>query len=163
MTPLQSLLAKHPFFAGMRPEDLEQLATSASEVSFTAATFIFQEEMPASHLYALRSGHVALEIHAAERGDIVIETIGTGETLGWSWLFPPYKWQFAARAVEPTEAIALDAATLRERCAADHEFGYELMRRISAVIIDRLQATRLRLLDVYGPPPGAGAAKRGRA
>lgn len=162
MTPMQSLLAEHPFFVGMRPEYLERLAASAREVNFASSTSIFLEGAPATHFYVLRSGHVALEIHAAERGDITIETIGTGETLGWSWLFPPYMWHFAARAVEPTLAIALDAAMLRDCCEADHDFGYELMRRTSAVIIERLQATRLRLLDVYGAPPRNGATKRGR-
>ena len=86
----------------------------------------------------------------AGRGPVVIETLHDGDVVGWSWLFPPYRWQFDARALEPSRAIAFDGACLRGKCEADHELGYELMRRFAGSIIERLQATRLRLLDVYG-------------
>jgi CRP-like cAMP-binding protein len=106
---------------------------------------------------------VALEINAAERGNVTIETIGAGDVLGWSWVFPPYTWHFSARALEPVHAIAIEAAALRAQCEADHDFGYELMRRFAAVFLERLQATRLRLLDIYGPPVRAVEMRRGRA
>ena len=87
---------------------------------------------------------------APQRGAIAIDTVGEGDVLGWSWLIPPYHWHFDARAVEPTRAIALDGRCLRGKCDADHELGYELMKRFAQVIEQRLEATRWQLLDVYG-------------
>ena len=92
---------------------------------------------------------VALEVFTPTRGPVVIETLGPGEVLGWSWLFPPYRWHFDAQAVEPVRAVALDGGCLRGKCEEDPRLGYELTRRFAAIMMDRLQATRLRLLDVY--------------
>ncbi len=80
---------------------------------------------------------------------IVIETIEAGEVLGWSWLFPPYRWHFNARALEPIRAIMLDGVCLREKGEIDHDLGYELVKRMAHILIERLQSTRLQLLDVY--------------
>jgi hypothetical protein len=81
---------------------------------------------------------------------VVIGTLEAGEVLGWSWLFAPYHWHFDARAVGVVRATAFDGACLRGKCDDDPRLGYELMRRFAAVMIDRLQWTRLQLLDVYG-------------
>jgi CRP-like cAMP-binding protein len=92
---------------------------------------------------------VALTLHDP-RGDLTIETVEGGDAVGWSWLFEPYRWHFDAVAVEPVRAVAIDGACLRGKCDADHELGYALMRRFAGIVIDRLQHTRIRLLDVYG-------------
>ena len=84
------------------------------------------------------------------RGAVVIETIEAGEVVGWSWLFPPYQWHFDARAVSLVRATSFDGVCLREKCEQDPAFGYDLMSRFTQVLIERLQWTRLRLLDVYG-------------
>jgi CRP/FNR family transcriptional regulator, cyclic AMP receptor protein len=81
---------------------------------------------------------------------LTIQTLGVGEVLGWSWLFPPYRWLFDARTIELTRAIALDGKCLRAKCDEDHHLGYEMVKRFAQVIIERLQASRLQLLDVYG-------------
>ncbi len=98
----------------------------------------------------LRRGKVAIEIDTPRKGPLVIETIGAGDILGVSWLLPPYRWAFDARAVEPTGAIALDAHCLRGKCDGDPVLGYELFKRFAGLIRDRLTATRLRALDLYG-------------
>ena len=98
----------------------------------------------------IRQGQVALEVYAPSRGQVIIATHGPGEVVGWSWLFPPYRWQFDGRATEPLRALAFDGACLRGKCDADHALGYELMRRFALKMLERLQETRLRLLDVYG-------------
>jgi CRP-like cAMP-binding protein len=97
---------------------------------------------------------VALEVTAAQQGSRVIQTIEDGDVLGWSWLFPPYRWHFGARAVEETRAIALDGVCLREKGEADHDFGYELVKRVAQIMMERLQATRLQMLDIYDAQPG---------
>ncbi len=150
MQTLEAILAVHPFFEGLEPKYLQLMTSCASNVRFEAGTYIFREGEAASHFYIIRQGKVALETFAAQRGPITIETIEAGEVLGWSWLFPPYRWHFDARVVEPTRAITLDGVCLRTKGEADHDLGYELVKRVAQIMMQRLQATRLQLLDVYG-------------
>jgi CRP/FNR family transcriptional regulator, cyclic AMP receptor protein len=152
MQTLEAILAGHPFFAGFAPRYMQLITSCASNVRFAAGTSIFHEGEAATHFYIIRQGKVALETFAAPRGPITIETIEAGEVLGWSWLFPPYHWHFDARVVEPTRAIALDGVCLRSKGEADHDLGYELVKRVAQIMMQRLQATRLQLLDVYGVP-----------
>ncbi|MDP3063773.1 MAG: cyclic nucleotide-binding domain-containing protein [Chloroflexota bacterium] len=152
MQTLEPILAAHPFLKDLAPRHLAVLVGCASNVRFDAGQFLFHEGEEANHFYIVRRGRVALEIAAPGRAPIVIQTIGEGEVLGWSWLLPPYRWHFDARAVELTRAIALDGGCLRTRCEEDHDLGYELLKRFAAVVVDRLQATRLQLMDVYGTP-----------
>ena len=127
-----------------------QLITGcASNVRFKAGTHIFREGEPASSFYIIRQGKVALQAMAAQRGSLIIQTIEDGEVLGWSWLFPPYRWHFGARAIAETRAIALDGVCLREKGEADHDFGYELVKRVAQIMMERLQATRLQSLNSY--------------
>jgi CRP-like cAMP-binding protein len=152
---LESVLAAHPFFKGLPADDLAYLAGCAKNVRFEQGQYIFREGGQADHFYLIRHGHVALEIFIPERGALITETIGEGDVLGWSWLFPPYRWSSDARAVEATVAIALDGACLRGKCQTDTRLGYELMGRFAQIIMERLQATRMRLLDIYGRAPVA--------
>jgi hypothetical protein len=92
---------------------------------------------------------VALEIFAPQREPIVVQTLEAGDVLGWSWLVPPYEWRFHARALETTLAIALDGKCLRTKCEQNHDLGYELMKRVAAVMQKRLEATLFQVLDVY--------------
>jgi CRP/FNR family cyclic AMP-dependent transcriptional regulator len=152
---LEEILADVPFLAGMSPERLALLAGCGSNVTFAAGETIFREGGPADTFFVIRHGTVAIELHLPARGAMTVETIDAGEVIGWSWLFPPYRWSFDARAVEQVRAIVFDGACLRGKCEADKELGYELMRRFAAVMLERLQATRVQLLDVYGKPgPG---------
>lgn len=154
METLEPILAEHPFFKGLKPEYLQLVTGCASNVRFDAGTYIFREDEEASQFYLIRQGKVALEIFAAQYGPITIETIEAGEVLGWSWIFPPYRWHFSGRVFEPTRAIALDGKCLRTKAEADHDLGYELMKRVAQIMMERLQATRLRLLDIYSDIPG---------
>ena len=149
MQTLEAILAEHPFFQGLESRYMELLTGCASNVRYDAGAYILREGEPASHFYVIRQGKVALETFAAQRGQITIETIEAGEVLGWSWLFPPYQWHFSARTVEPTRAIALDGVCLRTKAEEDHDLGYELVKRVAHIMMQRLQATRLQLLDVY--------------
>ena len=155
MQTLEAILAQHPFFNGLQAEYVQVVTGCASNVRYPAGAYLFHEGEEASNFYVIRQGKVALEIGAAAGGLIVIETIEAGEVLGWSWLFPPYRWHFSARVVQPTRAFTLDGKCLLNKSAQDHNLGYELLMRFAQIIIERLEATRLQLLDVYGlPPPG---------
>ncbi len=150
---LEAILAEHPFFKDLDPRYLQLIVGCAANVRFEAGRFIFHEGDEANQFYLLRHGSVSLEVFVPERGPLIIQTLGEGDVLGWSWLFPPYRWVFDARAVSLTRAIALDGACLRKKCEEDHELGYELLKRFAQIIMERLQATRLQLLDVYGARP----------
>jgi len=147
---LDQVLADVPLLSGLADEELALLAGCARNVRFDTGDFLFREEGAADVFYVIRHGIVALEIYAPGRGPVRIETIEDGEVLGWSWLFPPYRWHFDARALSVVRATAFDASCLREKCDRDPALGYRLMGRFAQVVIERLQATRLRLLDLYG-------------
>lgn len=149
---IRDLLGEHPFFAGLDPGYLDLLAGCGVNVVLEGE--VFREGDSADRFYVLRDGRVALEVHVPHRGGIVVETLGPGSVLGWSWLFPPYRWRFDARALEPVRAIALDGTCLRGKCDEDPRLGYELVRRFGRVLLERLEATRIRLLDLYGEPGG---------
>ena len=150
MEPLEPILAQHPFLKDLEPRHLQLIVGCAANVRFEAEQFILRAGEEAKQFYIVRHGKIALEIFVPGRGPVTIQTLGEGEVLGWSWLFPPYRWHFDARALELTRAIALDGECLRGKCETDHDLGYELVKRFAKVMMERLQATRLQLLDVYG-------------
>jgi CRP-like cAMP-binding protein len=152
MITTYDLLSQHPFLAGVAPRHVERLSHWASRAPFHAGTRIFQEHGVAKSFWLIRDGFVNLDIRVPGRGDVTVETIGPGTVLGWSWMFPPYRWHFGAIATEPVLSIALDAEGVRALCEVDTALGYELTKRLAAVVIDRMQASRLRLLDLYQPP-----------
>ncbi len=149
MQDLEPIIAEHRFLKGLAPPYLKELVGCASNVRFQAGEYIFRQGEEASTFYAVRQGAVALEIFVPEKGGVVIQNVGEGDVLGWSWLIPPHRWRFDARAVEETRAIAFDGTCLRGKCEEDHNFGYELLKRFSEVITQRLEATRMQLVDVY--------------
>lgn len=149
METLEGILAEHPFAKDLDKRYLALLVGCAANVRFDPGQFIFREGKEAKQFYLIRHGKIALEVFAASAGEITIMTLGAGEVLGWSWLFPPYQWKFDARAVETTLAIALDAQCLRTKCEADHDLGYELLKRFAFMVEQRLDSTRLQLLNAY--------------
>jgi CRP/FNR family cyclic AMP-dependent transcriptional regulator len=147
---LEQLIAAAPVFAGLEESQLELIGGCGRNDRVDAAAYLLREGEPAERFFMIREGAVALEVAAPGRGAIVIETLHAGDVVGWSWLFSPYRWQLDARAVEACALVTFDGACLRGKCEADHELGYALMSRFAANLVDRLQATRLQLLDVYG-------------
>lgn len=149
MKTLESVIKLHPFFEGLEPRYLEFIAGCAKNVRFDAGEFIFREGQEANDFYLVRRGNVSLDVFVPAKGPISLQTIGEDDVLGWSWLFPPYRWHFDARALTLVRALAFDGACLRTKCDQDHDLGYELMQRFAHIINQRLQATRLQILDVY--------------
>jgi len=152
MTELAGRVSAQPFFAGLPPAMILQLCAYGEPVTLQADRRVFFEGETAERFWLLESGTVALGLHVPGHGDQIVETVGAGAVLGWSWLYPPYRWQFGAVTRSPVTGIAFDAAALRERCDADPALGYALLLRFTPVIVDRLQAARLRLLDLWGAP-----------
>jgi CRP-like cAMP-binding protein len=146
---LASILGEHPVLHGLAPDHIELVVGCASNVRFNPGEFMFRAGEPANAFYVVRRGRVSVETFVAQRGPITIETISDGEVLGWSWLIPPYVWHFDARALNLTRAISLDARCLRDKCDNDPALGYNLLKRFAPLIEQRLEATRLQLLDLY--------------
>jgi CRP/FNR family transcriptional regulator, cyclic AMP receptor protein len=149
-----STLAAHPFLRGMPREQLDTLAAAAAGVMFPARHRIFEQDGHAGRFWLIRSGRVLLDLQLPGRGLTVVEPLGMGQLLGWSWLFPPFQWAFGAVTDGPVEAFELDAAAVRACLAADPVLGYELTRRLAQVVAHRLQATRTRLVTTSSSVEG---------
>jgi CRP/FNR family transcriptional regulator, cyclic AMP receptor protein len=132
----------------------ELVARLAREVTFARGTTIFNEGQAADGCWLIHEGRVALETFVPGRGPVVVQTLGPGDVLGWSWLVPPYRWQFTARASEQVAAAELDTARLRELADTDPALGYPLALGLMDAVSARLQATRSRAMDLYGSPRG---------
>ncbi len=153
MQQLEATLAEQPFFKGLAPRYLRLIAECASNVRFESGQYISREGEEVTHFYVIRHGTASVEVPVPGQEPRIIQTIHVGEALGWSWLLSPYTWRFDTRALELTRAIAFGSRCLREKCEADHEMGYEMLKRFFQVVEQRLQATRLQLLDMYGNAP----------
>lgn len=150
MKEIESELASHRFLKGMDPEFIERLAECARTVEFETGQFILRQGEAAREFYLIRSGKVTIELFSSEGGPVVIQTLGEGDVLGWSWLIHPYQWRFDARALEAGEAIVLDTDTLKNAFVKFPQFGYEILQRFVCIIADRLEAERFKLVNLYG-------------
>ena len=147
METLEPILRQHQFFKDLPEKYFTIILGCTSHVVFKESEVILKEGDAADKFYLIRSGKIAIYIDQPQQ--ITIQTIQEGDILGWSWLAPPYRYRFSAKAVENTRALALDGKCLREKCEKNPEMGYELMKRLVGVFTERLEATRIRLLDIY--------------
>jgi CRP/FNR family transcriptional regulator, cyclic AMP receptor protein len=145
-------LARFPVLHSLTARQLAEVASTGHEVGFPARRRIFEEGQEACSCWLIRSGRVALDTIAPGRGPIIVQTLGAGDVLGWSWLVAPRRWHFGAITLEPVTAVELDAVRLRELADADPALGYHLALGLFEAVLSRLQSTRARLLDVYGSP-----------
>ncbi|MGP7995998.1 MAG: Crp/Fnr family transcriptional regulator [Streptosporangiaceae bacterium] len=139
-------------FAGLSPDELVLVSAAARPVRFGAGQRLFSEGAPARGCWLIHDGCVALDVMIPGRGQVVVQTLGHGDVLGWSWLLPPYQWHFGAVAVRPTTATELDTDRLRALAGQNPQFGYALTLSLFQACAQRLQATRARLLDLYRSP-----------
>ncbi|WP_433520224.1 Crp/Fnr family transcriptional regulator [Nocardia pseudovaccinii] len=161
-------LAQFAQLASLTDTELAVLAAAGRDVTYPAGRQLITEGQPADRCWLIRHGRVGLDAHVPGRGDIVVQTLGSGDLLGWSWLVPPYRWQFSAHTVESVLAIEFDSARLTELADLDPVFGRALNRMLLETVLERLQATRARLLDLYRNPgdtstpwPLSGTGDRG--
>ena len=146
METLDHIIQSHPFWEGLNPRYLPILHECATIAKFGVGQPILHAGVDADRFYLICTGRVALETFVAGKGAITIETLDAGEARGWSWLFPPYRWNFSACSLDLTEAVAFGAHRLRKYAEEDHDFGYELTTRVGQALLQRLQATRLQLV-----------------
>lgn len=146
---VRDIIVTHPFFTNLNPHYVHLLTDCASFERFGPGQDIFREGQQADHFYIVHKGRVALETFVPRNGPTTVQKIDAGGALGWSWLYPPYQWQFSARALEPVEAVAFGAASLREKADENHDFGYDLLLRVGRVMLETLQGTRRKLVEFY--------------
>jgi CRP/FNR family cyclic AMP-dependent transcriptional regulator len=145
-------LPQHPFFEGLDDSVAALVAGCARNVHFRPTEYLFHEGDPADTFFVVRHGRVSLEVRPPAGPSVVVDAVQDDDVVGWSWLVPPYRWMFDARATEQTSAIAFDGACLRDKATADPSVGYALLQRVVTVMADRVQSARVRLLDLYGTP-----------
>lgn len=153
MKGLTEVLSEHPFFADLSPAQLAVVAGCAQIASYKRGEFLFTYGREAEHFFVLRRGRVSLEMTAPGREPFRFQTAGPGEVIGWSWLFPPHRSQFDARAVDDVGVIRFDGRCLRGKCDDDTALGYALLKRFARVLVQRFADARLQLIDVYGKQP----------
>lgn len=152
MKTIAEVLASFPLTEGMKPDHLELIAGCGTNKVYQPGVYLFREGEEANTFWAVRSGKVALEVYSPPRGALVVETVAASDVVGWSWIFPPYRYVFDARVLDRTRAIAFDGACLRGKADQDSDLGYQLMKRMAGVFTRRLAAARWQLLDLYGHP-----------
>jgi len=149
---LDRLLGEHPVFADMRSDHAELVRGCAANEVFKTGEYVYREGEQANKFYVIRHGAVALEVHVPGFKPIILETLHPGDLLGWSWLLPPYRTSFDARASQVTRLISIDAACLRGKMEEDPVLGYALYKRFAPLIAERLASARRQMIDLYGHP-----------
>lgn len=148
---IQERIAAHPFLRGMSPHQLELLAECGRLTGFETDEMLFRAGDPARGFFLIESGRVAVEGTGTDGRIVVIDVVPEGGPLGWSWIFEPFICEYSARALEPTSALFIDALRLSEHRAADLTLGHELFKRMSQVMVRRLQAARRKLVEHASP------------
>lgn len=149
MHTLENLVREHPLFQGMEDEYVRLITGCAKNVAFTQGEFLFRVGEAADFFFLIRKGEVAVQFAIPNKGPRTLRTVSDGEVVGWSWLFPPYRWHFDAKARQPTIALAFDGKCLRSKCEEDHHLGYAIYSRFTQLVVGSLQSSVLQLLDVY--------------
>lgn len=146
---IEPLIRNHPVFKTLNPEHIKLVVGCASNVVFSEGDLIFKEGDDANTFYLVRHGNIIIETYSFKGEAIGIHSASEGDVLGWSWMVPPFRWHFNARAVEQSRLIAMNGQCLRDKFDSDHNLGYAMMNIFMEIMTDRLEATRLQLLDVY--------------
>ena len=145
---ISNFIREHPLFKGVDSASTEWLASCAQAVTYQAGDFLLRTGKPANHLFLIVRGRVSIEAPpVADKGAIIIQTLADGDTVGWSWMLPPYTWNLDARAMEKTEVVAIDADKLRARLETDQAMAAKLYRRFSEVMLHRIHGMRKQLYE----------------
>jgi CRP-like cAMP-binding protein len=152
MQSIEEYLSAHAFFSGLDGSFMKFLTSSVKEVQIREGHVLFQQGKPANKFYLVRNGKISVQVPALMGPVLELQTLGEGQILGWSWLIPPYRWNFHARALEDSEVLEFDGSAILARCEEDPKFGYELFKRFAALMSERLDAARQKMMDQWDPP-----------
>ena len=149
---IEDYLSTHAFFSEMDKSFVEFLSDTVTELQINRGDVLFQQGKPADKFYLLRKGQVSVQVPALMGPTLDIQTLVEDQILGWSWLIPPYRWSFQARALEDSDLLEFDGSAILARCEEDSRFGYELFKRFAALMSERLDAARQKMMDEWNPP-----------
>lgn len=149
MADLETIITSHPFWNGKAADLGSRLAGAARLLTYAPGAVVFREDGLAQHLHLLISGRVALESVVPVKGVTIFKMLDPGEAIGWSWLLPPHRWQFTARAAAASDIVVIEAAAVRAVAEEQPEFGRELVNRMADVLMTRLESTREKLKQVH--------------
>lgn len=149
---IEEFLSAHAFFSKMDASFLKFLADSVTELQVKQGGVLFKHGNRADKFYLLRNGQVSIQVPAVMGPTLEIQTLGENQILGWSWLIPPYRWSFQARALEDSDLLEFDGSAILARCEDDPKFGYDLFKRFAALMSERLDAARQKMMDEWNPP-----------
>jgi CRP/FNR family cyclic AMP-dependent transcriptional regulator len=146
---INAIISENLFFKHFTPGEIDLLVKHSAFVSFNEGEYLLTARQEAKGFYFIIGGSVSIQVFSHEHGILEIETIQDGEFLGWSWLVSPYVYHYDAVAFEKTKAIYFDAVALKREMDHNHEFGYKIYKLFTPVIVERLQASRLSILELY--------------
>ena len=144
------IFENHPFFKGFKKEYIDLISSYSKIDSFKPGEYIFKEGEAAEKFYVICKGKINVEIQMPDSHPFSLQSLGEGDVLGWSWFIPPNQWRFSARVIEKAELIVIDGNPLKKICETNHDLGYEIYKRLVGVFVQRLEATRDQLVEVYG-------------
>ena len=148
----ENYLSAHDFFKGLDSNFIKFLANHTVVRQIKKGDVLFHQGKHADKFYLLRSGQVSLQVPALMGPALEIQVVGEDQLVGWSWLIPPYQWNFLARAIEDSNLLEFDGATILSHCEEDPKFGYELYKRFATMMSERLNAARQKMMDQWDPP-----------
>lgn len=146
------VLAEAPVFSGMSQDFLTRLAKNAHEIEVESGTLLFRGGAPADHFFLLLEGGVSIEIPAVAGPTLQVQRLTPVRVLGWSWLLPPFKWTFNARTTSESRLLEFDGRAVLAQCEQDPAFGYEVIKRFSGLMAERLDAAHRKMMDQWSPP-----------
>ena len=152
MQSIEEYLSAHAFFSGLDDSFMKFLTSSVKAVQIKEGHVLFQQGKPANKFFLVRNGKISVQVPALMGPTLELQTLGEDQILGWSWLIPPYRWNFHARALEDSEVLEFDGSAILARCEEDPKFGYELFKRFAALMSERLDAARQKMMDQWDPP-----------
>jgi CRP-like cAMP-binding protein len=149
---LLKIISEHEFFSGLKQDFLEFLASNASHKHLEAGDVLFRQGVHADRFYLMLDGEISVEVPAIQGPSLTLQRLSKGKILGWSWLIPPYRWDFQARVVSSAELIEFDGKAILDQCETDNTFGYDLFKRFTGLMSERLLAARRKMMDQWDPP-----------
>jgi CRP-like cAMP-binding protein len=152
MQSIEDYLSAHSFFSGLDESFMKFLSSSVKELRIKEGHVLFQQGKPAEKFYLVREGQISVQVPALMGPTLELQVLGKDQILGWSWLIPPYRWNFHARALEDSYLLEFDGSAILARCEEDPKFGYELFKRFAALMSARLDAARQKMMDQWDPP-----------
>ena len=149
---IEDYLSSHVFFSGLDDSFIKFLSNSARELRIKKGDVLFKQGERADKYYLLRNGRVSVQVPALMGPTLEIQSLGEDQIIGWSWLIPPYRWNFLARATEDSDLLEFDGNAILARCEKDPKFGFELFKRFARLMSERLDAARQKMMDEWNPP-----------